>query len=355
LVTFAEDIIPLNMDNDIYLKLSSNEKSIINEYYQAYFPLKKYYLNLFMSAQCKSYVMTNLEGLPLPSTMPSILSRVEEFEFRANSNDKHVFLRKDKTICFIQSDNNDTIKKGNMENFISKNIGILTPENSYLIQKNDKIARYFSLLAVRDSNNVLIKSNIFEEAAYAFMGTPLEHYIFKRFANPNLSQYFIDSITQTNENGNSLVEITICLHGKENSLKSVLKIKLFRRSWVVKEIFYHGNSQSGEAWWLKKICEYNNDINDPYPKLKYVQVERGKFEQERQDTMQKEVYFITNFIPGPVPLSEFDVKQFLPPGSKVEIKKSTFPYFRIICILSGLFFLSIGIFLKTRLSQNRNK
>jgi hypothetical protein len=351
LITFAEDdLIPLNTDDDIYSKLSNDEKSIIAEYYQAYFPLKKYYSNLFISAQCKSYIMTISEGLPPTSDTPPILARIEELEFRTNSNDKNIFLRNDKTICFIQSDNN-TIKKNNAENFISKYIGILTPENGYLIKKNNKNARYFSLLAVRDLDNVKIQSSIFENAVYAFMGTPLEHYVFKRFANPNLSQYFIESVTQTNENGNSLVEITICLYEKERSQKSVLKIKLFRNSWAVKEIFYRGFSQSGEEWHLKKNCQYNennNDIKDPFPQLKYVKVERGIFEQEKQNVTQKEEYFITNFISGSVPLSEFDVKQFLPPGTNIETKKSAFYYFRIVCILSIIFFFSVIIFLKKR-------
>ncbi|MDR2170999.1 MAG: hypothetical protein LBP59_12725 [Planctomycetaceae bacterium] len=350
LVAFAGEVVPLNLDDDIYSKLSTDEKTIIAEYHKAYFPLKNYYMNLFISAQCKSYVMTNSEGLPLPAGTPPILSRIEDFEFRSNTNDKNIFLRMDTTIYFFQADNK-TIKKGNAENFVSKHIGILTPEKGYLIQKNKNDARYFSLVAARELNNVLIKANIFENAVYASMGTPLEHYIFKRFPNPNLSQYYIASVTQTKENNHPIVEITIYLHRKESSQKSVLKIKLFRQSWMVKEIFFRDLTPN--AWWMKESCEYNyNDANDQYPKLKYVQVERGIFEQEKQRTKQKEEYFITNIIPGAVALSEFDVNQFLPPEAKIGIKKTAFPYFRLICVLLGLLSLAIGIFLKKRVLRN---
>jgi hypothetical protein len=78
----------------------------------------------------------------------------------------------------------------------------------------------------------------------------------------------------------------------------------------------------------------------------------GTFEQETQEeTMfQQTRAVITNLIPGPPDLSEFDVSQFLPPGVKIGefIEPTRFTTARIVAIVIGIILVILGIYLRLR-------
>jgi hypothetical protein len=347
---FADNLVPLNLDDEIYSRLSNEEKQLIAEYYQSYFAVRKYYMNVSIFAQRKFYDMVNPEGLPLPPDAPPVLRRIDEFEFRANSEkEEKIYFRMDKTISFFRSDD-ENIEKGNREGFVSKEVGILTPEKGYMLQKNNKDKPYFALVAVRDTNKVFYQVDLFERAAYSNGngGVMLENLIFKKPAY-NVSEYYIESVTPITEHNDSLIEIVIRAVGKDSSRKLSWRIKLLRdQSWAVKEVFHQSLTRSGEPWWTKSVCSYDSNTNTQCPMLRSFILERGQYHQEKMYPKEREEYSITKFVPGAVPLSEFDVAQFLPPETKIGVTTSSFSYFRLFCLIAGLLLLALGIYLKIR-------
>ncbi len=83
----------------------------------------------------------------------------------------------------------------------------MTPDKCYYIQKTDRKAPYFSLVAIRDLNNVFYQVNTFENAVYADNGNPIENLVFKRPAFPNIQEYYIESVKTVNDNSDSLIVI----------------------------------------------------------------------------------------------------------------------------------------------------
>ncbi len=97
---------PPNLNDEIYSKLTKNEKQFIYEYYCSYFKLKHYYTNVLLSAQRKSYVMQETEGIPNPPDSSPILTRIDDFEFFSNTSEQE-FYRMDHTTKFIRSATNN--------------------------------------------------------------------------------------------------------------------------------------------------------------------------------------------------------------------------------------------------------
>jgi hypothetical protein len=131
-----------------------------------------------------------------------------------------------------------------------------------------------------------------------------------------------------------------------------------RDTWVVKELDYLTTIRS-ERYWKKKVATYRKTHGE-MPLLASYRVDNGRFDPDgTKQITQRVLYEVTHLIPGPVPLAEFDVKQFLPPEADyvgIEVTRATMSAWRIICIVLGIILLAIGIGLQIKFrKQNKDK
>ena len=90
------------------------------------------------------------------------------------------------------------------------------------------------------------------------------------------------------------------------------------------------------------------------PLLSCYQQDYGVYDTDEAQTeriVRQVRYEVTNLIPGPVDLSEFDVAQFLPPGVEIGVTAAEFSRGRIVAIISGIMLIILGVYLKIRFSR----
>jgi hypothetical protein len=182
---------------------------------------------------------------------------------------------------------------------------------------------------------------------------PLEKILFQRqIPKPHGLQY----VRQRESKGEQVVEIGWSWSAEPDVFR---EIRLDRASWGIKESYWRAvaTSPSDPAWreirWYREACTYNGRV-DGVPLLKTYQRSEGTYDKntQKEEVLRQMLCEITNLIPGPPDLSEFDVAQFLPPDVKIgEITPVSFTPARIAAIVIGVILLLLGIYMHIRNSM----
>ncbi|GHT09512.1 hypothetical protein FACS1894170_00110 [Planctomycetales bacterium] len=239
---------------------------------------------------------------------------------------------------------------------------------AYELSKRDPQAKYFSLDIKREVHKYNPVVLMFDNSPYACSGTALEYLLFtyppflKSFRDKSLREkypYKIDYVKPVVVQDLPLVEVKTCIGGSE----SYSIIKLMRDAWVVNETFSMVKKNDANESWVKRICIYDKNSKNNLPLLKSYTELRGHYvsngDKKTECMTQKNEYEVTSNVPGPVPLKEFDVKQFLPPEAgdvDIGIATATLSTRRIACLVIGVVLLITGIGLQIwRARRSRNK
>ena len=130
-------------------------------------------------------------------------------------------------------------------------------------------------------------------------------------------------------------------------------VKFARKSWVIKDILEQGYTVGGKKFWKRYQCAYEGEF-EGMPLLSSYQRDLGIYDNDEfltERLLYRVRYEVTQIIPGPPDLSEFDVAQFLPPGVRVgEIAKAQLSPARIIAIVIGVVLIILGISSRVRKS-----
>jgi hypothetical protein len=126
-------------------------------------------------------------------------------------------------------------------------------------------------------------------------------------------------------------------------------ITLSQQTWGVVKTYFESEIPSGEKYW-KATCCYYEDTKDDIPLLRGYHIDFGYFgDNGEMLVVKRDEYEVTQLIPGPPDLSEFDVYQFLQPGVKIgEITTASFTPARIAAIVIGVILVVIGLYLRLR-------
>jgi hypothetical protein len=153
----------------------------------------------------------------------------------------------------------------------------------------------------------------------------------------------IDYVKPFVDNGEQCIEIKSSITGTDDFWIFKLSKDNF---WCVKEAYEHAGN-----FWHKSHCVYDG-FHEKIPLLKNYRVDYGRYDLDIEKTEQltsQVQYEVTQIIPGPVDLSEFEVAQFLPPETRIgEVTTTQFSWFRSICILLGILLFIVGGWLKMR-------
>ncbi|MDR1477917.1 MAG: hypothetical protein LBJ00_03140 [Planctomycetaceae bacterium] len=123
-----------------------------------------------------------------------------------------------------------------------------------------------------------------------------------------------------------------------------------------------------DYFWVLSECYVELPQDDTIRNIKneYEQLERGKIPLLKSSISESTLFtdknkqyhriesHVVKIIPGPAPLSEFEVSQFLPPQTTVGVQTAIFSWYRIFCIGIGLLFLIISISLKIKFRKKYN-
>ena len=101
----------------------------------------------------------------------------------------------------------------------------------------------------------------------------------------------------------------------------------------------------------KSKVEYGDDSPEGIPLIKKVTFTDVN---PNGDVGSEGRYEITKIVPGKPDLKIFDPKQFLPPGTNVgnDIQPANFSFGRILFIVSGVFLVALGIWMKVKKQNN---
>jgi hypothetical protein len=336
--------INIDFTDSMFSKLSQEEKDILSDYAKKYSKIKYFYENIRIDVKEKIYDFCDKDNIPLPQNSLPFLKREEEVEIRYNQlQNQEKFIRIDTLFLYIDSDNPDVQYK-NKQHYISRYISIITPQKLLELEKKDNKNPYYSIVTRRKNNNEGQRPMMqFDTAPFAETGIPLEKMFFQKPPFRQKEKYVIDYVKPVLDSGNQCIEI-------KSSLADSDAYWIFKLSrdhfWGVKETHEHAAN-----FWHKTYCTYDGH-KDGIPLLKSYRIDYGRYDLDAAKTEQltsQIQYEITNIIPGPVDLSEFDVAQFLPPQAKIgEITPARFSWFRIVCISLGILLMILGILMKQK-------
>jgi len=381
----AEEVV-VDFSEPRFAQLDAEGKELLSEYARAYPKVKKLYENMRMDASVRETNYSskrNLESLrsALQSeglnedAIKDIVDRLGQtdiqYEVRYRQSDGY-FRVDTKINHFISDSMCAKLPPGSpLQNSLHGNvvqtvrIVLLTPTMGYELSKNDSSKQYFSLNAKRNLKKPDSEYDIglplmyFETAPFSSNNTPLEEVVFRRPPLSNGDPYVVEYVRQREVDNEHVIEIKVANADFADVFR---EIKLDRNSGVVKEIYRRTgltrSSGEEEIRWYRETCTYDG-IVDGVPLLKTYQGSWGKYDKNAQeDKIIEQIQCeVTNLVPGPVDLSEFDVAQFLPPGVKIgEITPAGFSTARIIAIVIGILLVLFGIYMKIRimLREKRN-
>jgi hypothetical protein len=343
----------IDFTDPMFSKLDDQGRDVMREYANAYPKVKDFYRNLRMDVTKKVFRHTASDNLNvyIPLKTPPILRREELFEVRYNSREGG-FSRVDSQIKFIQGQD--------AKMYYARQVDLFTPDFFYGLSKDSPNNQFYSLDAKHNrekfESTVGVVSLEFDNAPFTVGPMPAEHILFQPPYFAKDVPYFIVS-AQYSEAPNGLVEIVSCI--EENSVPTTMwTIRLLRESWAIKDILHQGRSNGGIKFWHRHQCEYDGEF-EGMPLLSSYQINRGIYDTDEAQTKRlitQVRYDVTKLVPGPPDLSEFDVTQFLPPGTRVgEITSTTLSPAWIAAIVIGIIFATLGIYLKMRKMRMNRK
>jgi len=366
----AEDIV-IDFSDSLFARLDAEGRELLSEYAKAYPKVKNFYENIRMDVNVKRNNFSSDENLAtLKSALKSaglsedeIKDRFErsgqsetQYEMRHRLSDRH--LRIDRIINYPVTPSIQAKLPSELSNrdFIQEvDITLLTEMKGYQLSKSDPSRKYFSLNASRDfskpdTEGIAMAVLYFDAAPFSRNDMPLEHFIFQRPIEGK--PYILEHVRQKEIDGEQIVEIKFSLVDLPDIFGVVW---LDRNLWGVRSTYGRSQVTSpggtfGGIHWTREMCTYDGEV-DGVPLLKTYQREEGTLAPETQEERitRQILAEVTQLIPGPPDLSEFDVAQFLPPNVRIgEITKAQLSPARIIAIVIGVILIILGIYLKIR-------
>jgi hypothetical protein len=354
-IVTAEEYFAFDLGDKMFSKLSDKEKSILSDYAKVYPRIKNYYENMRMDVVEKVYrYPQDGDNNATTTEVTPVLMSETEYEIRYRTDLQSGFFRRvDSITRFVLPREADTdLDKKNKERFVSHHIALISPRKAYELVK-PTAATYFNVTHTRDVKKgeetdgfIVLK---FDNAPCAGGSKLLEELLFQPPHTVSKKNYFINSVKQLDVNGNNLVEI---VSGHDDN-DSQWVVRLSMPSWVVADVTY---TSSRVGSYTKTTCTYQDRKPDGLPVLKHCKIEGGRISNNNRNRVQiisERQCEVTRFVPGPPPLSEFDVNQILPYGTKIGVGTVVFTLTRIVCIVAGLILFFIGVYMKVRLANKK--
>ena len=367
----------INFSDPMFAKLDAEGKKLLSEYARAYPKIRGFYENMRMDMDIRNTSYRSEKDLEsLTSALRSEGQNEDEIrDVIARSGKADVqhevryrqldgYARVDtKVERRITSSVLDKLPSGSpLPSFVhggvvqDVEVVLLTPEMSYQLSKRDPSKQYFALNAKRnpDSPNaedIGLPLMYVDTAPFCEDADPLEKVIFDCPPLLKGKPYIVEYVKQMEVEGERVVMVKC---SRADLIDSFREIRLDRNFGVVKETYSRGGvtfpDGKREIRWTRETCTYDGMV-DGIPLLKTYQRSSGIFDQSSQEEMitRQMMCEVTNLIPGPVDLSEFDVAQFLPPNVKIrELSWSPLSPARIAGMVIGTLLFMIGIYLKIR-------
>ena len=380
-ITFhvAADEIVINFADPVFARLDTEGKKLLSEYAKVYPRIKDFYGNLridvdvikddYISEESLQVEREGLERAGLDKARveakinqwrsgPVRTERQHVVRHRADGYtrvDSQVN-RSEMWVVHVDPSRGEPLQE-TPDLIPSVDIALFTQTMGYaLSHSGDPSQKYFSLNAKRNLKNpnedIEIPWMYFDSAPFCTNRTPLEE-VFQRPPLIRGVPYVVEYVRQKEIEGEPIVEIKTSLVDFPDVFGEVW---LNRNSWGVRKTYKRSQVISqgdffGEIRWSREDCTYGGVV-DGVPLLKTYQRSFGTCDKETQEEIiaGKVEYKVTNLIPGPPDLSEFDVAQFLPPGVKIgeDISPAHFTPIRIAAIVVGLILFILGIYMKIR-------
>ncbi|MDR2644305.1 MAG: hypothetical protein LBC74_16105 [Planctomycetaceae bacterium] len=340
--TFGDDSLvsvdDIVWSDSMFAELNKEQKDLLVEYCQNYNKIVEFYrdnVTMYATRKTKRYFdwknTKNNEIDFFTEDREPIVEESGSWEYRSNTG--KYFCAKETTESGIN------------------HIFLITPERNYLLDKRSLDTVHYSVAKESSSPIEDFIMPSLEDVAFSMIpfsndGIALKYILFQK--PPYASKHIIKDIVTKNSNGYNVVEVNLFTVGSKN--KEILSHLVFLRDhfWVLLEY----NTELPQDDTLRLIQnEYDQLERDKMPLLKSSVMTSTKLLDKTKRYRRYECD-VTKIIAGPAPLSEFDVAQFLPPGSRVGIKTAYFSPIRILAIFVGFAFLIISILLKIKSQKN---
>jgi hypothetical protein len=371
-VVAAEEIV-INFSAPMFARLDVESKNLLSEYAKTYPKIKDFYANIRMDVNVKTVdgsfeedlqslrLVLKSEGIKEDEIEDRIkqwygsVQKEQQYEIRYRISE--MYGRVDtktshSVMAFARGDQQPRDQPRSVDQKVG--VALFTPTTGYQFSKNDPSNQYFSLNASRDfrkqnAEGIAMSPIYFDKAPFCSGETPLETVLFQSRTSKT---YVLEYVRLREIEGEQVVEIR-CSGANPDAFT---EIRLDRITWGVKESYSRVTAMSSndldwrEIRWYRGICTYDG-IVDGVPLLKTYERSSGIIDKDTQEEkMTRQVLCeVTNLVPGPPDLSEFDVSQFLPPGVKIgEITTASFTPARIAAIVIGIILVIFGLYLRLR-------
>ena len=362
LETYVEgaDTISVDFSAKMFSGLSDSEKRIIEDYAGVFPKFQHFYSNMAMSARHRVFRYLEEEFSPKAKSLdtPLLMLDVErDVKYRVSVGSgvysfdgKLHSLVKSRLLADAQLEDADQTSP-------SEIVTLITPSQVYGLTKHSPERQYHAMNFRRKYDAYLKDDGIallyFDTAPFAETGTTLDRLLLRLppFPPQSRDNYVIDSVRQVKEDGQMYVEFRSHVIGTN----ARWIITLSQQTWAVIKTYYENDIPGLGKCWKTTHCYYEGKDGD-IPLLKSYQIDFGYFDENgKMRLAQRDLYDVTNLVPGPPALSEFDVAQFLPPGVKIgEITSATLSPARIAAIVIGVILIILGIYLKIRDAQKKS-
>lgn len=328
----------LDLTARAFSRLDTSERGLLREFYDSYGRVKKFYENITINARERTFALQRPLGGALPAAphAPLVLAEIKSLEFRANGGK---YFRMDGT----EFDVADPLKK------TGERFGVITPTEGYLFGRNPTSDKIFVIANGKNPSEYVsdLAEFVFHTAPFSFGPVLLENLVFKNRVGT------VDRIELQTDGGDQLVVMHLSYNKGDQWCRTTLR--LYRqRSWAVKDIELEGSvaGSAGETCVTRQTCAYESG-GGLVPLLTSCMFEssiKGGAKLAERVTHRDE-FEITRIQPGPAPLSEFDVRQFLGVAKIGNIEKIS--YFRLVCIIVSVLVIVVagGIRLRRGLAE----
>jgi len=389
-VTFyvaAEEIV-IDFAHPKFAKLDAEGKKLLSEYARVYPKIKNSYENIRIDVTIK--VIDNLSeqslqvlrligerqglnAIELKELIERSAQSETQYEIRHRLSDKYTRVDKKVNHPVTPSIRDKLPSELSQQDFIQEaEVALFTPTMGYQLSKNDPRQQYFSLNVKRDirkpnAEDIAIAVMYFDTAPFSSDNVSLEEILFQSPPLVAGKPYpIVEYVWQKEIEGKQIVEIKLVSSRYHDSNPDDIAgiIRLYMDSWVIEETYNKTQIVSpgkyyGKIGWIRTSCTYDG-IVDGVPLLKTYQRSVGDYDKDTQEEKltRQMLCEVTNLVPGPPDLSEFDVAQFLPPGVRIgEVTPAGLSTVRIVAIVIGILLVIFGIYMKIRIAlrERRNK
>jgi hypothetical protein len=332
----GECVLPLiDESNPMYAKLDDLQMSLLREYRDNYVKLTDFYYNATVSASEKEYVFFNrVDGklVFLPEGAEPIAFASCDWEYRSNGCE---YYRIEKTT-------------GPPEFTVPRRVILLvSPQKFYALEKPKPESRYYSihLEGRKPGENDPSIDTCFQTLPFNDGCMQLKYLLFQKPHHAEKSS--IESITKRKDpNLGEVVTVEMVDTAKTGGAVRSRFVFLRDYFWVLTEVVV---SQRSSTYTVTN--KYKNLVKGEIPLIE--SSTKVRVTPDGKNKYRTVEFKIKKIQPGPAPLSEFDVAQFLPPNTHIGIKTVVFTVTRIILIVAGLLMLIISIYLKIKFAKKQ--